>query len=193
MTDLGLKSRPELQLLLSWVDSENGQTTCKRWRKKWSKKKRKNIGGLRDRACEKDWKKLFGLEKIKRHNNGLQVVFTERAAVNYSLWALKIKGVIAVKGNAVLTLKEEFLIIGMMKCWCAQPGEVVELQSPVFFTNRLNKHFQELFWCNQMCLRAMTWARGALSLFNHIFSTQISAFNLELLHTEQDTSIKYLL
>lgn len=144
-------------------------------------------------SLKKDWKKLFGLEKIKRHNNGLQVVFAERAAVNYSLWALKIKGVIAVKGNAVLTLKEEFLIIGMMKCWCAQPGEVVELQSPVFFTNRLNKHFQELFWCNQMCLRAMTWARGAFSLFNHIFSTQISAFNLELLHTEQDTSIKYLL
>lgn len=64
----------------------------------------------------KDWKKLFGLEKIKRRNNVLQVVFVERAVVNYSLCALKIKGVIAVKGNVVPTLKEEFLIIGMMKC-----------------------------------------------------------------------------
>lgn len=64
----------------------------------------------------KDWKKSFGLEKIKRHNNGLQVFFVEREVVNYSLCALKIKGVIAVKGNVVLTLKEEFLIIGMMKC-----------------------------------------------------------------------------
>lgn len=123
----------------------------------------------------KDWKKLFGLEKIKRHNNVLQVVFVERAVVNYSLCALKIKGVIAVKGNVVPTLKEEFLIIGMMKCWCTQPGEVVQLQSPVFLTNRLNKHFQELFWCNQMCLRAMTWARGAFSLFSHIFSNQNSS------------------
>lgn len=28
------------------------QTTWKRWRKKWSKRKRKKIGGLRDKACE---------------------------------------------------------------------------------------------------------------------------------------------
>lgn len=56
------------------------------------------------------------MEKIKRHNNGLQVAFVESVVLNYSLCALKIKGVTAVKGNVVPTLKEEFLIIGMMKC-----------------------------------------------------------------------------
>lgn len=53
----------------------------------------------------KDWKKLFSLEKTKRQNNGLQVVFIERTAVNYSLCTLRKKGVITVKGNVVLTLK----------------------------------------------------------------------------------------
>ena len=64
----------------------------------------------------KDWNKLFSLEKTKRHNNGLQVVFIERRVVNYSLCTVGIKRVIAVKGNVVPTLKEEFLIIRIVKC-----------------------------------------------------------------------------
>lgn len=71
----------------------------------------------------KDWKKLFSLEKTKRHNNDLQIVFIERTVVNFSLWTavnfslctLRIKGVIAVTGNVVPTLKEEFLITAMVK------------------------------------------------------------------------------
>lgn len=64
----------------------------------------------------KDWKKLFSLEKTKRLSSGLQVVFVEKTVVNYSLCTLQIKEVIAVMGNVVLTLKEEFLIIRMMNC-----------------------------------------------------------------------------
>lgn len=96
----------------------------------------------------KDWKKLFSLEKTKRLSSGLQVVFIERKVVNYALCTLQIKEVIAVTGNVVLTLKEEFIIIRMMNCRCTQSGAAVELESPVFLKNSLDKHSQKSFWCN---------------------------------------------
>lgn len=93
----------------------------------------------------KDWKKLVTLEKTKRHNNGLQVVFLERTVVNYSLGTLRIKGSNYSKGKCSSDLKRgvsnhEVL---MHTAW---GGCRIAICSVL--KNRLGKHFQESIWCN---------------------------------------------
>lgn len=68
----------------------------------------------------KDSMELFSLKKSKMHNNGLIIyiytIFVERIVINYSSCTLRVKGRISVKGNLVWVLKEEFLVIRMVKC-----------------------------------------------------------------------------
>lgn len=58
---------------------------------------------------------LFSLKKSKMQNNGLYI-FVVIIVVNYSSCTLRVKGRISVKGNLVWVLKEELLVIRMVKC-----------------------------------------------------------------------------
>lgn len=96
----------------------------------------------------KDWKKLFSLEKIKRHNNGLQVVFVERTVLNYSLGTLTIKESNYTEGKCSSDLKRGVSNHedGEVLMYTAWGGCRIAICSVL--KNRLVKHFQESFWHN---------------------------------------------